>query len=97
MKFAIDVGYRHLDCAYMYQNESEIGDALRQKIEEGVVRREELFIVSKVRPWIMFLTQGQTRGRRDKAPPWKVPGMKLGINSSLSGQSDLWIVVCVKK
>ncbi|NWI46958.1 AK1BA reductase, partial [Picathartes gymnocephalus] len=47
VKFAMDVGYRHFDCAYTYQNESEIGDALRQNIEEGIVRRAELFIVSK--------------------------------------------------
>uniref|UniRef100_A0A8C6J347 NADP-dependent oxidoreductase domain-containing protein n=1 Tax=Melopsittacus undulatus TaxID=13146 RepID=A0A8C6J347_MELUD len=41
VKFAIDVGYCHFDCAYLYQNESEIRNAAREEIKEGVVRLEE--------------------------------------------------------
>jgi alcohol dehydrogenase (NADP+) len=48
VKEAIKLGYRHLDCASVYGNEKEIGDALREVFAEGIVTREELWITSKV-------------------------------------------------
>src|SRR5271155_4119475 len=46
---ALKAGYRHLDCAWYYQNESEVGQALREFFKaEPSVKRADLFITTKV-------------------------------------------------
>lgn len=51
-KWAVDAGYRHIDTAHIYANETEIGEAVR----ELSIPREQLFITSKV--WNDYLRQG---------------------------------------
>jgi alcohol dehydrogenase (NADP+) len=45
---AIKDGYRHIDCAAIYGNEKEVGEALSQAFEEDLVNREEMWITSKL-------------------------------------------------
>ena len=48
VKFAIKNGYRHIDCASVYGNEKEIGEVLSELISDNTIKREELWITSKV-------------------------------------------------
>ncbi|CAB0000061.1 unnamed protein product [Nesidiocoris tenuis] len=52
VKSAIDAGYRHFDCAHLYRNEPEIGRAFFDKINDGTVEREDLFVAGKL--WNSF-------------------------------------------
>jgi diketogulonate reductase-like aldo/keto reductase len=46
---ALETGYRHLDCAWFYQNEEEVGDAVRDFLAKNTsVTRQDLFICTKV-------------------------------------------------
>ena len=47
-KTALEVGFRHLDCAERYGNEEEVGDALREAFEAGTVQREDVFVTTKL-------------------------------------------------
>ncbi|MFM7629736.1 MAG: aldo/keto reductase [Algoriphagus sp.] len=46
--WAIKSGYRHLDCASIYQNEKEVGQGIADAMAEGLVKRHELFVTSKL-------------------------------------------------
>lgn len=47
---AIKLGYRKFDTASFYGNEEEVGEAVRKAVNGGMVRREELFISTKLYP-----------------------------------------------
>eukprot|EP00054_Salpingoeca_dolichothecata_P037534 m.275578 g.275578 ORF g.275578 m.275578 type:complete len:316 (-) comp76040_c0_seq1:14-961(-) len=49
---AIKAGYTHIDCAWIYQNEDEIGKAFTDSFADGDIKREELFVTSKL--WNSF-------------------------------------------
>jgi len=48
VKMALDIGYRHFDCAMLYENQKEIGDVFKIAFHDGKVKREDVFICSKV-------------------------------------------------
>ncbi len=47
---AIRLGYRKFDTASFYGNEEEVGQAIRQAIEEGLIKREDVFVTTKLYP-----------------------------------------------
>ena len=47
-KTALEVGFRHLDCAERYRNEDAVGDALLQSFTAGVVERADVFVTTKL-------------------------------------------------
>lgn len=48
VKIALNEGYRHLDCAAVYDNEAEIGNALSEVFSQGKIKREDVWITSKL-------------------------------------------------
>ncbi|XP_058388827.1 aldo-keto reductase family 1 member C15-like isoform X1 [Diceros bicornis minor] len=78
-KVAIDVGFRHIDSAHLYQNEEEIGRAIRDKMADGTVKREDIFYTTKL--WLTCLRPELVRPALERSLK------KLGLDSV-----DLFII-----
>ena len=50
VKDALEIGYRHIDTASDYGNEKEVGEAIAAQIKAGIVKREDIFVTTKVWP-----------------------------------------------
>ncbi|XP_030385407.1 1,5-anhydro-D-fructose reductase isoform X2 [Scaptodrosophila lebanonensis] len=48
VRCALDLGYRHIDTAYLYGNEAIIGKVLEETIASGIIKRDEIFLVTKL-------------------------------------------------
>ena len=59
LQAAIQVGYRHLDCACDYGNEAEVGAGIRAALAAGLCRREDLWVTSKL--WNAFHAEEHVR------------------------------------
>jgi diketogulonate reductase-like aldo/keto reductase len=48
VKDALEAGFRHFDCAERYRNEEQVGVAFKQVLDAGKIRREDLFVTTKL-------------------------------------------------
>lgn len=48
VEWGIEAGYRVIDTAACYKNEEEVGEGIANKIKQGFVTREDLFVTTKV-------------------------------------------------
>ena len=45
---AIQIGYRHIDCAAAYRNEKDVGQGIKEGLEKAGLKREDIWVTSKL-------------------------------------------------
>ena len=73
----MEIGYRLIDTASRYKNEEAVGEGIKQALESGKVKRDDLFVVTKV--WIDEVEDVEGACRRSLA--------RLGLD-----QVDLYLL-----
>ncbi|CAH1785950.1 unnamed protein product [Owenia fusiformis] len=76
---ALDAGYRHIDTAAIYGNEHVIGDILQERIKAGKMKREDVYITTKL--WI-------TQMAKDAV----VPALKKSLEKLQLDYVDLYLI-----
>ncbi|TQS37884.1 hypothetical protein Golomagni_01625 [Golovinomyces magnicellulatus] len=56
VSYALSIGYKHIDCAYVYCNEDEVGEGLKEAFAKGV-KREDIFVTSKL--WCTYHSRAE--------------------------------------
>jgi len=99
VKAALDQGYRHIDTAHIYNNQTEIGSALSEYFSDNELERQDLFITSKL--WVdHFSSQKAARAefeqtleklQTDYLDLWLIhwPHPSLEVSKILSLMADL--------
>lgn len=78
VSYALQAGYKLVDCAYCYGNEDEVGEGLKEAFAKGV-KREDVFVMTKM--WATYQT------RVDLALDKSLKSLGLDY-------VDLYLVVC---
>lgn len=79
VRWALKLGYTHFDCASIYGNQAEIGQAFHDAFTEDNLKREDLFITSKL--W-----------NDSHAPEDVLPALKQTLHDLQCDYLDLWLM-----
>ncbi|KAM9312697.1 aldo-keto reductase family 1 member C15-like [Gastrophryne carolinensis] len=79
VKVALEAGYRHIDSAFIYGNEVEVGRAINAKIADGTVKREDVFYTGK-----LWLT--------DQSPERVRPAIERSLRDLQLDYMDLFLI-----
>eukprot|EP00397_Hematodinium_sp_SG-2012_P048987 GEMP01056330.1.p1 GENE.GEMP01056330.1~~GEMP01056330.1.p1 ORF type:complete len:362 (+),score=61.29 GEMP01056330.1:78-1088(+) len=79
VEYSLSIGYRHIDCAYIYGNEEEVGAAIANKIADGTVKREDVFVTCKL--WNAFHEHADVK-----------PALQLSLKMLQLSYVDLYLI-----